>query len=65
MLVFILCREALREMPESLTIKRTIKRKLVKSVSQKSTRTPLSVGKRLKYRLSMSLRKVSVEGGAD
>ncbi|XP_033608829.1 transmembrane channel-like protein 5 isoform X2 [Cryptotermes secundus] len=52
--------ETLREMPESLTIKRTIKRKLVKSVSQKSKHTPLSVWKRLKYRLSISLEKFSV-----
>lgn len=52
-------RETLREMPESLTIKRTIKSKLVKSVSQKSKHTPVSVWKRLKYRLSISLGKVS------
>lgn len=52
--------ETLREMPESLTIKRTIKRKLIKSVSQKSKHTPLSVWKRLKYRLSISLEKFSM-----
>ncbi|KDR19382.1 Transmembrane channel-like protein 5 [Zootermopsis nevadensis] len=52
--------EALREMPESLTLKRTVKKKLVKSVSQKSKRTPLSIWKRLKYRLSVLLSKFSI-----
>jgi len=46
-------------MPESLTMKRTIKQNLVKSVSRKSKRTPLSIWKMLKYRLSISLTKVS------
>jgi hypothetical protein len=63
MFFFFSSRETLREMPESLTIKRTIKRKLIKSVSQKSKHTPLSVWKRLKYRLSMSLEKVSWSSG--
>ncbi|PSN57177.1 hypothetical protein C0J52_01475 [Blattella germanica] len=50
--------ETLREMPESLTMKRSIKRKLVKSVSLKSRRSPLSLWKQLKYRISMSAMKL-------
>ncbi|KAJ9580188.1 hypothetical protein L9F63_004131, partial [Diploptera punctata] len=53
--------ETLREMPESLTMKRTVKKKLVKSVSQKSKHSPLSMWKRFKYRVSMSFTKFNVE----
>jgi hypothetical protein len=52
-------REAVREMPESLTMKRVIKRNLVHSVSRKSRHTPLSTWKMLKYRLSRYFQKVS------
>lgn len=53
--------ETLREMPESLTMKRTVRKKLVKSVSQKSRHSPLSIWKRFKYRISMSFTKFNVE----
>ncbi|XP_069692484.1 transmembrane channel-like protein 7 isoform X2 [Periplaneta americana] len=52
--------ETLRELPESLTMKRTIKRKLVKSVSLKSKHSPLSIWKQMKYRISISFSKFQV-----
>ncbi|CAG9767322.1 unnamed protein product [Ceutorhynchus assimilis] len=53
-------RTALRDMPQCLTIKRCVKVKLSKSVSQKSKRKHLSYWKMFKYRLSMSWTKLKI-----
>lgn len=53
-------REALRDMPQCLTIKRHIKSKLMKSVSQKSRGRPLSWYKRMKYRNSIVFAQVII-----
>ncbi|CAK1546921.1 unnamed protein product [Leptosia nina] len=45
-------REALRDLPQGLTMKRNVRAKLSASVSLRSKRRPLSVFKRFKYRLS-------------
>ncbi|XP_060522067.1 transmembrane channel-like protein 7 [Cylas formicarius] len=50
-------RIALRDMPQSLTIKRSVKVKLSISVSQKSKRKPLGCYKMLKYRWGMGFEK--------
>lgn len=55
-----LFREALRDMPQSLTLKRRVKVKLVKSVSRKSKHRPIGCFKRLKYRASFGLSKVNL-----
>jgi hypothetical protein len=52
--------EAVREMAEPLTLKRTIKHNLVHSVSQNSKRVPLSTWKMMKYNLSMQFKKFAV-----
>nr|CAD7417980.1 unnamed protein product [Timema poppensis] len=51
--------ETLREMPESLTMKRIIKKRL-KTASQNSKHRPISLWKRFKYRLSMSWTKFNL-----
>ncbi|XP_054273355.1 transmembrane channel-like protein 5 isoform X2 [Macrosteles quadrilineatus] len=43
--------EALREMPQNLTVKRTVKVKLTNTVSMKSKRRPMSCWKLSKYRV--------------
>ncbi|XP_037293661.1 transmembrane channel-like protein 6 isoform X2 [Manduca sexta] len=50
-------REALRELPEGLTMKRHVRAKLSASVSLRSKRRPLSCTKRLKYRLSFAWKR--------
>ncbi|XP_067006648.1 transmembrane channel-like protein 5 isoform X2 [Anabrus simplex] len=47
----------LREMPEPLTLKRTVRRKLLKTVSQKSKHSPIKFRKRIKYRLGIYATK--------
>ncbi|GLH12232.1 TMC5_1 protein, partial [Gryllus bimaculatus] len=49
--------DTLREMPESLTLKRTIRRKLINRVNKKQGGSPLGVFKRLRYQFSMSITK--------
>ncbi|XP_018570841.1 transmembrane channel-like protein 3 isoform X2 [Anoplophora glabripennis] len=53
-------REALRDMPQSLTLKRCVKEKLSKSVSQKSKRKPLGCFKMFKYRMSIGVSKFKI-----
>nr|CAH7764805.1 unnamed protein product [Callosobruchus chinensis] len=50
-------KEALRDMPQCLTLKRCVKEKLSTSVSRKSKRKPISFWKRLKYRTDMFISK--------
>jgi hypothetical protein len=50
-------KEALKDLPQCLTIKRCVKMKLSKSVSQKSKRRPISFWKRVKYRINISFNK--------
>ncbi|XP_052759319.1 transmembrane channel-like protein 6 isoform X2 [Galleria mellonella] len=50
-------REALRELPRGLTIKRHVRAKLSASVSLRSKR-PISFWKRLKYRTSFAIKKL-------
>lgn len=52
--------EALREMPQSLAVKRTVKAKLTTTISRKSKRTPISLSKRLKYRFSIFLTRLNL-----
>ncbi|KAF2879289.1 hypothetical protein ILUMI_26881 [Ignelater luminosus] len=51
-------REALRDMPQCLTVKRIIKKKLNTSVNRHYKRKPLGLYKSLKYRLSMKATKM-------
>lgn len=51
--------EMIRNMPQGLTLKRSVKAKLSLSVSQKSKKKPISYWKKLKYRLSMTVLKVA------
>lgn len=53
-------RETLRDMPQCLTLKRSVKAKLSKSVSKKSKRRPLGFFKRCKYQISMTFTKVCI-----
>ncbi|XP_044760609.1 transmembrane channel-like protein 5 [Coccinella septempunctata] len=46
-------KNVLKHMPQSLTLKRSIKRKLTKSVNRKQKGHPISSFKRLQYRLTM------------
>ncbi|XP_060802989.1 transmembrane channel-like protein 3 [Amyelois transitella] len=50
-------REALRDLPQGLTMKRHVRAKLSASVSLRSKRRPVSMWKRMKYRISFSLKK--------
>ncbi|KAJ8915105.1 hypothetical protein NQ315_000357 [Exocentrus adspersus] len=50
-------KETLRDMPQCLTLKRCVKEKLSKSVSQKSKRKPLGCWKMFKYRMSITKSK--------
>ncbi|XP_043466058.1 transmembrane channel-like protein 5 [Leptopilina heterotoma] len=52
--------EILRDMPQCLTVKRTVKAKLSFSASQKLKKKPVGYLKRLKYRISMSFTKFNV-----
>ncbi|XP_015509206.1 transmembrane channel-like protein 5 isoform X1 [Neodiprion lecontei] len=53
--------EKLRDMPQCLTVKRTIKARLTTSVSEnKKKRKPISFWKRLKYKISMSFTKIGM-----
>lgn len=49
-------REALRDLPEGLTMKRTVRAKLSASVSLRSQHKPISMYNRLKYRLGFALK---------
>ncbi|XP_013143189.1 PREDICTED: uncharacterized protein LOC106107053 [Papilio polytes] len=51
-------REALRDLPQGLTMKRTVRAKLSASVSLRSKHRPISFYKRLKYRISFAMKKV-------
>ncbi|XP_076275098.1 transmembrane channel-like protein 6 isoform X3 [Rhynchophorus ferrugineus] len=51
---------ALRDMPQCLTIKRCVKVKLSKSVSQKSKKKTLSCYKMFKYQAGMAISKLKV-----
>ncbi|KPJ02562.1 Transmembrane channel-like protein 5 [Papilio xuthus] len=50
-------REALRDLPQGLTMKRTVRAKLSASVSLRSKHRPISFYKRLKYRISFAMKK--------
>ena len=50
--------EILRDLPECLTVKRSIKAKLTYSASQKSKKRAVGYWKRLKYTISITLIKV-------
>ncbi|XP_069358862.1 transmembrane channel-like protein 6 isoform X3 [Maniola hyperantus] len=50
-------REALRDLPRGLTMKRTVRAKLSASVSLRSKRRPISRLKRLKYRISFAWKR--------
>ncbi|XP_015588696.1 transmembrane channel-like protein 5 [Cephus cinctus] len=52
--------ETLRDMPQCLMVKRSIKAKLTKSVSQKATRKPIGYWKRVKYTISITFMKISM-----
>ena len=52
--------EILRDMPQCLTVKRSVKAKLSYSASQKSKIRTVGYWKRLKYRTSMAVTKVKV-----
>ncbi|XP_044272315.1 transmembrane channel-like protein 5 [Tribolium madens] len=50
-------KEALRDLPQCLTMKRCVKMKLTKSVSLKSKKKPIGSWKRLKYKSSIRFKK--------
>ncbi|XP_058796325.1 transmembrane channel-like protein 3 isoform X2 [Phymastichus coffea] len=52
--------DLIRNMPQGLTLKRSVKAKLTLSVSQKSKKRPISFWKKLYYRWSMSLTKTKL-----
>ncbi|XP_072932303.1 transmembrane channel-like protein 5 isoform X2 [Epargyreus clarus] len=52
-------REALRDLPQGLTMKRNVRAKLSASVSLRSKRRPISMFKRLKYRISFAFKRTS------
>lgn len=52
--------EALRDMPQGLTVKRSIRAKLARSVNLKGGRRVLSHWKRIKYTMSIFVMKVLV-----
>ncbi|XP_059059177.1 transmembrane channel-like protein 3 [Achroia grisella] len=51
-------REALRDLPQGLTMKRHVRAKLSASVSMRSQTRPISFFKRLKYRTSFAFKKL-------
>ncbi|VEN60992.1 unnamed protein product [Callosobruchus maculatus] len=51
-------KEALRDMPQCLTLKRCVKEKLSRSVNRKSKRKPISCWKSLKYKTDMLINKL-------
>ncbi|XP_049869029.1 transmembrane channel-like protein 3 [Pectinophora gossypiella] len=50
-------REALRDLPQGLTMKRHVRAKLSASVSLRSKRRPISMWRRMKYRLSFAWKR--------
>ncbi|XP_039754455.1 transmembrane channel-like protein 3 [Pararge aegeria] len=50
-------REALRDLPQCMTMKRNVRAKLSASVSLRSKRRPISFFKRLKYRVSFAWKR--------
>ncbi|XP_063825242.1 transmembrane channel-like protein 3 [Ostrinia nubilalis] len=50
-------REALRDLPQGLTMKRHVRAKLSASVSLRSKRRPISMTKRLKYRMGFTVKR--------
>ncbi|XP_049801979.1 transmembrane channel-like protein 5 isoform X1 [Schistocerca nitens] len=52
--------DTLREMPESLTLKRVVKKKLLKRVSQKSKKKPIGCFKKIRYKFSMLTKKLNL-----
>ncbi|XP_026333036.1 transmembrane channel-like protein 3 isoform X2 [Hyposmocoma kahamanoa] len=50
-------REALRDLAQGLTMKRHVRAKLSASVSLRSKRKPISMWKRLKYRISFGIKR--------
>lgn len=55
----LLRKQTLKNMPQCLTVKRHIKRRLLNTVSSRSKRKPLGFLKRKKYQISIQLSKVS------
>lgn len=53
-------KQTLKTMPQCLTVKRHIKRRLLKTVSQKSKRKPLGFFKRMKYQISIQMSQVCI-----
>jgi hypothetical protein len=53
--------EMIRNMPQGLTLKRSIKAKLILSVSQKSKRRPISYCKKFQYQISIAISKVIIK----
>ncbi|CAB3253982.1 unnamed protein product [Arctia plantaginis] len=51
-------REALRDLPQGLTMKRNVRAKLSASVSLRSKRRPISFFRRMKYRISFAGKKM-------
>ncbi|XP_075973260.1 transmembrane channel-like protein 7 [Anticarsia gemmatalis] len=51
-------REALRDLPQGLTMKRNVRAKLSASVSLRSKRRPISMYKRMKYRISFAFKRM-------
>ncbi|CAH1645761.1 unnamed protein product [Spodoptera littoralis] len=51
-------REALRDLPQGLTMKRNVRAKLSASVSLRSKRRPISMWKRMKYRISFMWKRI-------
>lgn len=56
--LLIIYREYLRDLPQCLTMKRSIKARVTKSVSKKSKHRPIGFWKRFKYQTSMVFNKV-------
>ncbi|GBP85178.1 Transmembrane channel-like protein 3 [Eumeta japonica] len=50
-------REALRELPQGLTLKRNVRAKLSASVSLRSKKKPIPFSRRLKYRFSFAIKR--------
>ncbi|CAH0667761.1 unnamed protein product [Chilo suppressalis] len=51
-------REALRDLPQGLTMKRNVRAKLSASVSLRSRQRPISFMKRMKYRISFAFKRL-------
>ncbi|XP_047024668.1 transmembrane channel-like protein 3 isoform X1 [Helicoverpa zea] len=51
-------REALRDLPQGLTMKRNVRAKLSASVSLRSKRRPISMWKRMKYRIGFAWKRL-------